>query len=713
MTTMYPAERGSDYDGAEPNEDDQKLLKQLMADFKYGTEHPDWVEIRRQAELDQRALSIKGPWDPKEVEARSVEGQERPCIHLDQLSQYVQALINEAQSNPIAVKCDAVAGVANKGTAQLREDRIRAIEYESKAMLARLTAFESMASHGYGFYGLEIDFKDWDDFQKVIRYRTFLNSHSIIVDPDAQELDWSDMRFSFVLSWMAREKFKEEFPEAKIHDFGKEHMDAGWSDQYGIQIAEYWYKKWRRRRLLQIVAPSFVKPFKVFEDELDTGFKLPDGREVVLEGYKLTNKQLKLQDGTIWTVKDQRTTMQPQIMMVKSNGVELLNEPVSWPGKRIPIFPMVGKQKYERVGNKVCRVFESYIRKARDAQMLFDFYVSSEAEIVSMTSKSPYKVAEGQIDGYEKMWKNIHKVPQGYVKYKPIVEGGALVPPPQRDTSEPPIQALEIGKESARRSIQASVGSYGVTRLDDTNVKSGIAIERLKQQNDMGSYHYMHTLKVMVAEDGRAVNDLLDDVESDTMEVSLRDVEGNMRSQMINVEGKPETMLRLSDEDQFDVTISTGKPYLSQREEAQEIGESVMQNIQTIAMVIGNERAAALIAHLLKMRTMGPDGEKMIEIISPEQKEGDPKKLMRDYQELMVVAEQLRQKVQALEAEKAAGLPKIESNERIAAMEAEIKRMKVMVDAAAKLVELGSAADLNTSVAQSAARIQEVGADNQ
>jgi hypothetical protein len=684
--TNYPADRG-DWDSTDNSADDT-LLKQMRRDYKHALDHPDWKAIRDQAELDDRALSVSGPWTDADRDARNKPGEERPCIHLDQLSQYPNALINEARSNPIAIKAEPSGGKANEKTAELRANRIRSIEQESNATQARMTAFECMARHGFGAYGIDIEYKAWDDFRQVIRFREFLNSYSVLWDPEALKRDWSDMKFWFDLYRMSKEDFKTEYSKATTTDFARELINLGWQDDESVQVARYWYIKKEKRHVLLVEAPQFPgKPFKVIKENLSKGIKLPDGNEVVLEGFKVTDKAIVLKDGTEWPIKDSKTDYEPSIYHCVCSGAEILSDPELWPGKWIPRFPLVGKQHFEKHGTRAQRVIESYIRKGRDGNMLFDFYVSSEAENVGMTCKSPYKMVEGQQEGHEDEWRTVHKVPRGFIQYKIKTEDGGeqILPPPTRDTYEPPIQALEIGKESTRRSIQAAIGSYGTTRLDDTNVKSGIALDRIKQSNDMGSYHFMDALKTMIQHDGRVINDLLDNVETDAMDVGLLSLDGKYTTKRINdgpVNEEDPNTYKLTDEDQHEITISVGAAYQSQREEAQSVTDTLVSNLQNIAQVIGPEKATQVLASSLKMRQLGPEGDKLIKILVPEiDGQPDPKQMMAQQEQTMKLAEALGERVKVLELEKQSKLMDIESREKMAALSADVEMFKARLSA--------------------------------
>ena len=69
----------------------------------------------------------------------------------------------------------------------------------------------------------------------------------------------------------------------------------------------------------------------------------------------------------------------------KINGIEILDES-DWPGQWIPLLYVGGKEMWV---NGRRNVF-SLVRFARDAQKLYNFYRSSEAETVLVGTKSPW-----------------------------------------------------------------------------------------------------------------------------------------------------------------------------------------------------------------------------------------------------------------------------------------------------------------------------------
>src|SRR5438128_9976 len=153
MTTSSPAHAANpgenDTSSLDTSSDsDQELLRHIRRRFDYM--ELAWREIRQAGAEDMRALSPEGPWSTEERNARKKEG--RPCIHLDQLTQYTNGFMGEVRQTPIGVKVEPGNGGASEQTARLLNDRMRAIEYESKAQHATLTALENATERSYGVF---------------------------------------------------------------------------------------------------------------------------------------------------------------------------------------------------------------------------------------------------------------------------------------------------------------------------------------------------------------------------------------------------------------------------------------------------------------------------------------------------------------------------------------------------------------------------------
>lgn len=699
MTTAYPATSGNaDSGDGLKKSPDQKLLDRIKSRFDYFI--AAWKDIRDEAELDMRAQSIYGPWDPAERQAR-IEAK-RPVIHLDQLGQYTNALVNEVRLNPLAVKVSPDDSGTDNETAELTGNRIRAIEYESNAQQAYLRAFEDAATRSYGVFGLQVVFKEWDSFEQTLKVRRFANPDSVLWDPDCKEADCSDMEDAFVLDRIRKDDFERRFPDAEEKNFGDEVVSQAhnWFDDDTVQIAEYWYVEKKKRRMLRLQMPDGSEQ-KVFVDELKNFDKT-----TIKDGF------IALEDGTQLQVLDDRQTEERTIKQCLTNGIEILSKS-EWAGKWIPIFPVVGREKWIPESGKAKRTLESYIRQARDGQQLFDYYVTNEAESVGMVPKNVYVGYEGQFETSTD-WANINKIPTVFAEVKafteeyPAVGGAAPLPPPQRAAYEPPIQALEIGKESSRRSIQASMGSYGATRMDDYKASSGKAIGLLDRQSDMGSYHFIDNFKTVLRHAGRCMEELLPAVETGPRDVSIRRPDKTQDHVRINdpkyvdkKSGQPKLLqYRKNDTGRHSVIIDTGPSFQSQREEATAFVDAIVQAKPELFGIIGDL--------LVDLKQLGPIGDAMKErlkkMLPPQLQEqnGQPQlspEVQQQMQQMGQMIEMLTQKLneaqdavedkkmeleskertesQKIQAQKELKVAELEFQKTIEESRAELERMKI------------------------------------
>jgi hypothetical protein len=682
-STIYQANEGpNDATPAQANtpktvsDEDKKLLDKLLKRFRYHTQA--WSHIRDEAEEDMRALSVNGLWEPEEIDDRDKAG--RPHLHLDQLGQYCNNLINEVRQNPIGINIAPAGDGSNDQTALLRADRIRQIEYETNAPVAYRTAFECCVQRGYGVFGLTTDYESWDSDNLVFKFRRFPNPDAISWDPDCKEQDCSDMADAFVLDRVTWDKFKEDHPDATIVDFKGENSElvTAWVDrnEETIQIAEYWYREFKKRHMYTLADGT-----RVFKDEL------------AQKGFSVANdgKTMQTPAGTIAIAKE-RDVKQPFVKQVLTNGLEIL-ERSEFPGIFIPIFPILGKEKFRREKGKVIRDLESYIRMGRHGQMLFDYYKTNEAEDVGYTPKPKWVGYEGQFNTATP-WKDLNKSDVTYVevKGKTPLTGEDLLPLPTWETYQPNTQALEVGAESARRAIQAALGSYGVTRLDDTNVKSGKAINLLDKQADLGSFHFIDNYKIAIQHAGRVLNGILDIVEDTQRQVGVRSADGQHNVVTINKPFEQGGKARIlsynapgAASSKHDVTVGTAPSFQSQREAADDFLDSLASSNPAVFEKVGDL--------VVKLKNLGPIGDQIAERLTPAEYREQP----TDQQQLAQLQGQIQQleaalndAMKQLDAYKA-DLPKIEadkqiaaegnaSKERIAAMQAEVDKLKIQLE---------------------------------
>ena len=138
----------------------------------------------------------------------------------------------------------------------------------------------------------------------------------------------------------------------------------------------------------------------------------------------------------------------------------------------------------------------SVVRPQKAAQQLINYSKSRIAETLSTSPISPFMVAEGQIEGYEAQWSSLNTVVRPFLTYKMVDTMGMAIPPPQRQTFEPPIASLSSFVQQEVEDLKATSGQFDPSLLGNhsSNATSGKAIQSLQLQGSLTTMHYIDNL---------------------------------------------------------------------------------------------------------------------------------------------------------------------------------------------------------------------------
>lgn len=620
-----------------PSDADQKVLDEIRERYTYAMDQ--WRDIRAEAKKDMRFVS-GDPWEPKDRKAREEAG--RPVLSLDELHQYFNQIINDVRANPRAPKFEPAGGGADADTARFYGDKLREVEYRSQAQVAYTTAFQNAIHQGYGWFRYTSKYAP-KSFDLDLWIEDLPNPDLIVPDPDALRPSSSDMKYLFNLRSMPVRDFQKEFPDAQITSFTPEIVAQApaWISTDRVQVAEYWTVESEAVDLYLVQLPD-GRAISVYEDEWDT---LPPGAVVV----------------------NQRTDEVPRVTMRLTNGVELLKKPgqekvtVEWPGKFIPFVSCFGMVIYVDEGSGPKRKILSMTRLARDPYMLYCYYRSAQAELTGMTPKVPYFIRRGSLkpDQLLNLQKSLHE-PVAVIEVESFIDGMPGVPPefPMRNPFEPYISNLEIGAESARRAIQSAMGLSPLpSSAQARNEKSGVALRQIESTSQRGSFHFIDHYDEMLQQGGLIFEDLVDKVYDTARDVGVRNAMGDGRIVRINDPDAPrgdEAVPNIKGE--HTVTVTTGPAFESQRQEASNFTDTLVENLQMVAATAGPKAAAALLGMAIKQKNLGPIGDEMADIVTPPEfkQQGQqqlPPELMAQMQAMQQENGQLKQALQSKQAE--------------------------------------------------------------
>ncbi len=658
----------------------------------YAEYENEWKDIRDEAATDMRYVA-GDPWTPADRAAREDAG--RPCISLDELSQYLNQYNNSLRQNKRAIQVIPKGNGANDKDATRRENIIRGIENESNAQEAYVTMAENAANRSYGYLILRTEYrgnaKEGDEpdeslFEQKIVIHRVANPDTILLNPGFEKADASDVQDGFIVKRIRRTEFGLKYPNATKTSFTSEDMRAAkdWIGDKDLQIAEYWKVHTKQKKLLLLRGPEGM--VTMWESDL-----------------KAAGKPAKIE------VARSRMVDINNVMQYVTNGIENLEEN-DWVGSRIPIISCFGKELWVDEGSGAKRKLLSMIRLARDPQMLFAYMCTQEAEEAGMTPKTPFIGAKGQFESARTVWEMINKQPFSFVEYDTVLDSSTqqMLPPPARLQWEPNFQQYELAKDSVRRSIQASMGITPLpTAAQRDSEKSGIALERISTQESIGSFHFTDNFDRALQNLGWQINELITPIYDTQREVPIEKADGTydtlhtvgntshpIEDGVYDVQGLPEEAQQEhlhTGVGDFDVTISTGPSYQSQREQASEFVDHLIANWEQLG--IPAPLAQKILALGIKLKDIGPIGDAIQELLDPpDDMSGFPPAAQAAISQLQSQMQALQQENQALHLERAGKVLEQQTKIQVEGMKGQHMLDKTTMDFITQIVKAELAA---------------------
>jgi hypothetical protein len=508
-----------------------------------------------------------------------------------------------------------------------------------------------MVEGSYGFIRIGRKYVSDDSFDQEIVVKNIPNPDSVVWDPDCKEADWSDAEYCFVLDPMPKDEFKRRFPKAEIRDFTGEEARVApdWIHERTVLVAEYWRVEIDEARL----------------------YLLPNGE--VTDDLKPHRNAIR-----------SRVVEKKTVVQYITNGIEIL-ERTEQPGQLIPIIPFIGLERWIDDGSGPKRKLFSLVRLARDPQMSLAYLCSLEMEEAGLTPKVPYIGYKGQFESDAETWETVTKVPHAYAQVDPMVDGatGQVLPLRQRQQFTPNFQSYEIAKDACQRAIQAAMGISPLpTAAQRANEKSGVAIERIQSQQNLGAFHFSDNFDRALMYAGRVIESWIPATYDTERDIAIRHPDDSHQIVRINT---PEPYLDpktnqaqhfTTEEGDHDIAVSTGPSYESQREEAADFLNTLIQNLK--GLPVPPPQASELLSLAIRMRQLGPLGEQMADIVSPKQQGQVPPEAQaaiaqaqQQNQALYAYIQKLQQELQKLQLEKQAKVLDNQARMNIARMQIE------------------------------------------
>jgi len=613
-------------------------------------------DLRERMLADLEFVQPGGQWERTLAAARKVAGD--PCLEIDGLSQSVKQVCNQQRQLRPAIQVSPVDSGSDPDTAEVLQGLVRHIETQSDADVAYDTAGEQQVIMGRGYARVITEYADELGFEQQIRIKRVRNPFSVYLDPTHQSPDASDARFGFIVQDVPNDEYDARFgttedrkPSERIRASLEQFSGPGnsgrqdWAPEGCTRIAEYFYR-----------------------DDIDMAVvETPKGGTVRVAPEQVQKGQRS------------RRVLVRKVYWALINAVDILEgnddrtEGREWPGQFIPIVPCIGDEA--DLDGKVD--LRGIVRKAKDPQRMSNYWYSFVTGRIALASRAPVVGAEGQFEGHEAKWKSANRIPYPYLEYKPVTIGDKLAPPPQRDNSEPPIQAATVALEQAQQALRVVTGYVDVQANETKSETSGRAILARQKQSELGNSNYIDNLGRFIRQLGRIVVDLIPKIYDVPRIVRIIGLDQQPKTVMVGPGAqlpteKPKGIDGIYDigVGRYDVMVSVGPSQLSQRTE---FVDAALQ----MAQAMPNQAPFFMDLVVEHMDWPGAKGiaERLKKMLPPplqEQKPGEeqiPPQIAQKIAQYEQMLDAQTQQLNALADERDNKAAELASKERIAAMQ--------------------------------------------
>lgn len=414
----------------------------------------------------------------------------KPRLTINKVRQHNLLIKNDAKKNPPGIKVNPVGEMASFKAAQAYMGLIRDIERQSRAKNTYDTAFGFAVDAGIGYIRVVTEYEDDDSFNQTIRLRRVRNPLNVYLDPDSNEVDRSDARFGFVFEDVPTEEFLRDNPElvGQVNNtIGIETGVDEWVNGDHVRVVEYFSQSLKKDRLVLMIDPDDTAGKKRV---IARWSKIPPNIKAMIEANK--------------SIIQEREVQVHEIMWYKIAANKIIDKK-KWPGKYIPIVPVVGEETLieQRLDRK------GHTRNMIDAQRMYNFWTSKATEQVALQTNSRWFVPVGATENLETYYQLMNRQNYPFIPYNAVDSEGNPLPPPT--PIEPPTMADGFikGMLVAKDELNMSSGQREENQGDQTNAMSFKAINARQQPGEVATYHFKDGLATALVQVGFILLDLI------------------------------------------------------------------------------------------------------------------------------------------------------------------------------------------------------------
>ena len=512
-----------------------------------------------------------GQWDPVVLEAR----RGKPCYTFNRVIGSVNIAVSDMRQVKPAGKVRAASAGAKEAVADILGGLCRSIEQQSRAEQIYKGQYKYAVAGGFGawrvmpVYMTEGTHKG--AFDQVLRIFDIPNPQCVVWDPECNDPCAGDAMKCMVADRISRDKFMALYRGNPGVSFNFSRDSYGWFTDQEVRVAEY-FERIPTLKKIALMSDGEVKEY--------------DAALIALEKH-LDDTNQTIETGAQRVVRT-RETIEWKVLWMKMDGTQILEGPVVYDWKRIPVIRCPGR--FVNIEGR--KKLQSMIRHAKDAQRTYNSRCSDMIERSVLVPKAPYLVTANMIKGFEAQWAEANIASRPYLPFnvdKEAAKAGIPLVPTRAQPIDVPEGAIALAQQ-ALQDIQATLGFFdpALGNAEDMNRVSGKALVQHTRRSDLGTFEFKDGFGAALQLTWEVMIDMIPGT-YDTQRIE-RILGPDLVEQIVPINHGQEGAELLNDlsEGTYDCTVTLGPDYQTARQETLQTLIDAADTIPSIAQLCGD-----------------------------------------------------------------------------------------------------------------------------
>jgi len=476
-----------------------------------------------------------GQWE--DTILKKFEQYGRPRYTFDITGTIVKKYYGEMTQNDFNIRVTPMGAGSSKDTAKLFAGLVKNTE-----ALSRATNVYSMAARmemiaGFDAIRVDQDYADPDSFDQDLFIRHIPDSlNRVWFLGNYQERTCEDADAVLIEHLITPEEFEERFGEA-AEGQAQSLGDSTCRNTYyykrdGIRVGELIYKK----------------------KTMTTLYQLPDGTVLDEQGHKDLGVKIK-------GVKSKRKESR-KICVRWFDGNKFLTEPEDTVFDFLPVVPVM--PNFLIVEDKP--ITQGVVEPLMDWQRVRNYTGSAYVEETALAPKDIILMTREQLAGNEKNAGQLNVAGRPILTYTHVDEQM----PPYKPGAYQANSGLASMFQLSEQGIQSSAGMFAAGLGDNPALQSGVAIEQLDNNSNLGSIEYYKALEVALGHLGKILVNAYPKIYDTERERRIFNDDGTFELITVNQRSPDGEVINDLSKGIYDVYCDIGKAFKNRQEETAE-----------------------------------------------------------------------------------------------------------------------------------------------